>query len=268
MSKIAHSHTTLLVILFVLLTAWWIVLGFSGERETMHVYIFGASYGIIALLGGIWGFEISKQWGFTKSLMGKAIFFLSLGLLAAEFGQIVFSYYNIFLHEPVPYPSIADIGFFANIPLYSIAMYYIARVSGANLSIHKLSSRLLLVLLPMGLLLFSYFRFLQGYEFDWQNPLKVFLDFGYPLGQAFYVSLSLVAYLLSKDTLGGIMKSRILLLLLAFLTQYIADYNFLYQTSRGTWYNGGYGDYLYLIAYFLMAFGLLRLKTVLYHLRK
>ena len=62
--------------------------------------------------------------------------------------------------------------------------------------------------------------------------------------------------------LGGIMKNRILFILFAFFAQYLADYNFLFQNSRGTWYNGGYGDYLYLAAYFLMTFGIIQLKTI------
>jgi hypothetical protein len=40
----------------------------------------------------------------------------------------------------------------------------------------------------------------------------------------------------------------------------MADYNFLYQASDGTWINGGYGDVLYLISYFLISFGLMQLK--------
>ena len=47
-----------------------------------------------------------------------------------------------------------------------------------------------------------------------------------------------------------------------FFAQYLADYNFLFQNSRGTWYNGGYGDYLYLLAYFLMSIGIIQLKTI------
>ena len=104
--------------------------------------------------------------------------------------------------------------------------------------------------------------FLQKYEFDWGQPLKIFLDFGYPFGQAIYVSLALLTYTLSKSVLGGIMKKKILFILFAFLMQYVADYNFLFQSSRGTWANGGYGDFLYFLAYFLMTLGLLNLQNI------
>ena len=114
-------------LLFFLLSLWWVILSLSGVKETMPNYIFGASYGIMALLGGVWGIRISYHWGFAKSVIGQAILMLSLGLLAEEFGQLVFSYYNIFLNQPVPYPSLADVGFFGNIPFYILGIMLLAK---------------------------------------------------------------------------------------------------------------------------------------------
>lgn len=253
--------------LFIVLTIWWVLLNLSGSKEQLQNYLFGASYGLMAILGGIAGIRIAQHWGGVKSVMGKAILFLSFGLLAEEFGQLVFSYYNIFAYVHVPYPSIADIGFFGNIPLYVIGIILLGEASGVHFSFNKLSSKIQAVLIPAILLIVSYTFFLQKYEFDWSNPLKVFLDFGYPLGQAFYVSLAFVTYSLSSGILGGIMKNKILFLLFAFVIQYLADYNFLFQSSNGTWLNGGYGDYLYLLAYFVMTLGIIQLNTVLKKIR-
>lgn len=250
------------IAILVFFTIWWIILNLSGLTEQFQNYLFGATYGLMAILGGSLGIGIARHWGGLKSIMGKAIFAFSFGLLLAEFGQLVWSYYNIFLSVAVPYPSIADIGFFANIPLYAIGIMLLAKASGVQFRLKNLSSRLQIVLIPSIILVISYFFFLQNYEFDWSNPLIVFLDFGYPLGQAFYVSLALLAYSLSKNILGGIMRNKILFLLFACVAQYIADYNFLFQNSRGTWINGGYGDYLYLLAYFIMTLALLQLNTV------
>lgn len=253
--------------LFLILTVWWIILYLSGVQEQIENYLFGATYGLMAAWGGFWGITIAKHWGGTKSVLGKAILALSFGLLAAEFGQIVFSYYNIFSGVEVPYPSLADVGFFANIPLYTIGIILLAKASGIQFTLQKLSSKLQAVLLPVAMLAFSYFFFLQGYEVDWTDPVRVFLDFGYPLGQALYVSIAVLVYVLSKNILGGVMKVKVLFLLFAFVAQYLADYNFLFQNSRGTWLNAGYGDYLYLLAYFIMTLGLLQLKTIYKNLK-
>jgi hypothetical protein len=47
------------------------------------------------------------------------------------------------------------------------------------------------------------------------------------------------------------------MILVALLIQYIADYNFLHEAYYGTWVNGGYGDYIYLLSYFTMSFALI-----------
>lgn len=256
-----HYKGKILVVIFVLLTIWWIFLNANGLRDQQQNYFFGASYGLIAFLGGIWGLTISEKWGGLKSTMGRGILALSLGLLFQEYGQLVFSYYNIFLHVEVPYPSLADIGFFGTIPLYIIGIFYLGRASGIKFTMKNFSSKLQMFIVPVVMLVLSYFLFLREYQFDWTNPLRVFLDFGYPMGQAIYVSIALLVYSLSQKILGGTMRHRIFFIIIAFIVQYLADYNFLYQSSRGTWLNAGYGDYIYLIAYFVLAFGLLHMET-------
>ena len=108
----SHLERKIAYIFFIFISGWWLYLFFNHITNSTPAYLFAATYGIMALLGGIWGLEISRKWGGTKSVMGKAITSMAFGLLAAEFGQIVFSFYNIFQNNQVPYPSLADIGFF------------------------------------------------------------------------------------------------------------------------------------------------------------
>ena len=56
------------------------------------------------------------------------------------------------------------------------------------------------------------------------------------------------------------MKYRVLGILTGLILQYIADYNFFYQAAKGTWVNGGYGDALFMLAYFVMALTLISLR--------
>lgn len=251
------------LIFFFFITAWWLYIFISGFNQTFQNYAFAATYGLIALWGGGWGLWISKKWGGFSSTIGRAIIVLSLGLLAQEFGQLVFSYYNISSNIEIPYPSIADIGFFGSVILYIIGISLLAKASGAKFMLRTVISKLQVITLPLVMLTISYFMFLGGYEFDFSDPLRVFLDFGYPFGEAIYISIAILTYTLSRNLLGGIMKSRILLIIVAFIVQYIAEFNFLYQNLQGTWVNGGYGDYLYFLAYFLMTVGLILFKTAL-----
>lgn len=252
------------IFLLLLLTVWWIVS--PSVQKTSGGRFFGdypSIYGVMALWGAVWGILISQKWGGLKSVMGKAIVMFSLGLFAQEFGQIYYAYLSFYKHIEVPYPSLGDVGYFGSIPLYIYGVVLLAKASGVNIGFTSFKHKIVAVLIPLAVLTVGYFLFLQGYEFNWSNPIKIFLDFGYPLGQAVYISLAILTYLLSKGVLGGIMKGRILFILFALLVQFLSDYTFLYQSSRGIWRVGEINDYMYLIAYFMMTLGLIQLKTVL-----
>jgi hypothetical protein len=253
----------LIIVVFFFLTLWSLYINFLTPEDSFDHYLFGAVYGIIALWGGLGGLLIAKKWGGWSSVMGKAIILLSCGLLAQEFGQLVFSYYNIYAHIEVPYPSLADVGFMGSIFFYAAGMIMLGKAAGISYSLKKVSGKLQVILIPLAMLIVSYSLFLTKYEFDWSSPLTIFLDFAYPLGPAIYISFAIFTYTLSNKFLGGIMKKKILFIIFAFVAQFVCDYNFLFQSSRGTWVNGGYGDYLYLVAYFLMAVGMFRLADIL-----
>ena len=258
-----------LLLLFFVLAVWWLILqvlhyeyGDLGARRDL---LWAACYQSVAILGGVVGLAISNSWGSARSVMGRAVLSFALGLLLQVFGQSTFSFYNLVLNVDVPYPSLADIGFFGSIPFYIYGILLLARASRVKISLGSFLNQLKAVCVPLLMLTSSYLFFLRGYLFDWSQPLKVLLDFGYPFGQTIYVSITILTYLLSKGVLGGIMRSKILFLLFALVIQYVADYNFLYQAANMSWRNGGYGDFIYLLAYLLMALGLLQLRVTLLH---
>lgn len=253
--------SSFVVVLFVVLSAWWTILFFGGGSDQNNL-IWAASYQSVAIFGGVIGLIYAHKWGGIKSLMGRAMGFFSLGLLAQSFGQTVFSFYNLVLKVEVPYPSLADIGFFSTILIYVVALYFVGRVVGVRVNLRTSAGRLQAVLLPLILLGASYLMFLYNYTFDWSAPLRIFLDLGYPFGDAIYISIAILVWLLSRNVLGGLMRRPIVFLIIALVGQYIADFNFLYQAANGTWINGGYGDYLYLVAYFLMALAIVGLGNI------
>ena len=252
------------VFLLFILTLWWFVSPLIRNMYGFQRFAgdFGSIYVVMAFWGAFWGWVISRMWGYTGSLMGKAIFMFSLGLLAQVFGQFAYAYFSFVQHIAVPYPSIGDIGYFGSIPLYILGISYLAQASGVKIKLKSYAHQIQAIIIPLAAMGLGYFFFLQGYKFEWSNPIKIFLDFGYPLGQAIYISLAILTYLLSKGVLGGVMKSKVLFILIALCMQFLSDYTFLYQSNKGTWSVGGINDYMYLFAYFLMTLGLLQLKTV------
>ena len=201
-------------------------------------------------------------------MMGKALIFFSLGLFAQEFGQVMYSYYLYFQKIEVPYPSLGDVGYFGSIPLYILGVLYLAKASGVKIGLSSFVNKIQAILIPGVILVLSYYFFMQGYVPDWSAPIRTLLDFGYPLGQAIYISLALLTYSLSRGVLGGVMKPRILFILFALFVQYIADFSFLYLAQQGQAYPGSILDYAYILAYFLMGIGLLQFGSVLTKLRE
>ena len=255
-------------VIFIFFTVWWVLINFTSlGNDSMNREIYSASYGILALYGGIIGLFISAKWGGYKSYMGRTIMFFSIGLLLQEFGQLVYSFYSLFLAVEVPYPSIGDVGFFGSIPLYILGALSLSKVSGVTFGLRSYRNKLSALFIPILVLATSYFIFLWNYEYTSSSLLTTFLDFGYPLGLAIYLSIGLVTYLLSREFLGGVMKNKVLLLLFALCVQYIADFVFLYRQNRGIFETAGISEYIYFIAYLLMTLTLILFNSTADKLR-
>lgn len=253
------------ILFFLLLTAWWCLNNFLIGNSIIKYdgfFDFGEFYGLMAVWGGIWGILISFKWGGIKTVIGKGILMFSLGLLLQEFGQLSYAWYYDFFKTPGPYPSLGDMGYFGSVLLYILGILYLAKASGVKVGLQSFEKKVQAVIIPLIILGLGYYLFLQGYSVNWNDPIKTFLDFGYPLFQAVYVSLAILTYLLSKEILGGVMKKCILFILLALCIQFLCDYTFLYQSSKGLYKVGEINDYMYFFSYFLMTLALLQFDTV------
>lgn len=234
---------------------WANITGDDAQRE-----LFSDSYWVLPLLCGVAGISAARRWGGLSSIFGKAVTFLSIGLLAQTFGQVVYTYYALVQQVEAPYPSIGDIGFFGAVIAYILGAYYLAKtVNARTLLSTKLLSRLVVIGLPIVMLGVSYTIFLNGYDYSTASLVTTLLDFGYPLGQSIYVAIAVIAFMASKNMLGGIMRKNILLVIGALITQYVADFLFLFSFSRGEYIPGGLTDLVYLLAYLAMGVALISL---------
>src|SRR5579872_4206927 len=115
--------------IFLAFSVWWIIIQVSVHNNTsVENQLFSGTYGVLALLGGIWGVIISRKWGGFKSIFGRSILMFSVGLLLQEFGQIAYSLYYLRNIE-VPYPSLGDVGYFLTIPAYIYGVYLLGKAS-------------------------------------------------------------------------------------------------------------------------------------------
>ena len=116
------------VFVFGITSIWWLTIYFRNLTEGQENNIYTLIYPALALIGGIIGCNAAQNWGGLKSSFGKAIYFLSFGLLAQFIGQAIYAYYIYVLHVEVPYPSFGDIGYFGSVLLYIVALFYLARI--------------------------------------------------------------------------------------------------------------------------------------------
>ncbi|MEK7595728.1 MAG: hypothetical protein AAB443_04055 [Patescibacteria group bacterium] len=242
------------------LLIWWIGILISDITDLKVNYMFGVSFGILPLVGGYLGIMTSKSWGLLRSYFGRAIFFVSLGLITWGVGELIWSYYNLFLGVEVPYPSLADVGFVLSWPLWSVGMIYLSKATGAKYSVKRSYGKLLSFVIPAVSLWLTYYLVVvlanNGSLDISGGPLATFFVFAYPVGDVVILSLSLLSYGLSFGYLGGKYNIPIILLLLSFVVNYVGDVAFSYTTTAQTYFNGNWVDMVFTTAFFLMSFSI------------
>lgn len=268
MSTARSFRATVLMVflttLFIFYSLFWAYTYLYKPSDSFETQLFTVTYGLIALCGGFGGLYISSKFGGIKSFLGRATVSFSLGLLFQEIGQLLYSYYIYILKIELPYPSVGDLFFYGTIPLYIYGAYMLFKIVVPFRSfITNWYYYVVSTVVPLGLLGLSYLLFLKDYTFDSSSLFTSILDFGVPLGQIVYISIALLTYFFSVKALGGALKRGIVLVILALLCQYVADFTFLWQANSGTWYPGNTNDATFMLAYFVMSVALLDINNAI-----
>lgn len=257
---LANTSSKLLSLFYICLVIWWITIYLRGISETTENYLYSFVYGFIPLIWGVVGLRTSFLWGGFKSLTGKSLSFLSLGMLVWATGNMIWAYYNLILKIPVPYPSLADYVFILSFPLWAIGMFFLSRVTGAALSLRRIKGRIALFTIPILVITVSYYLLFvvaRGGVIDTQGgSLKLFLDIAFPAWDVVILTLALLVFGLSFNYFGGKFKWPIIILLLGFGVNYVTDFSFSYTTTLGTFFVGSWVDLLFATAQFLIALGI------------
>lgn len=251
--------TSFLTGFFIALVIWWFTIQFSGITDTPFNLAFAFAYGLIPIIGGVFGLMESQKWGLLASKMGKALFFISLGLVTWGMGEMIWSYYNFILQVEVPYPSLADASFIVSWPLWTIGVLFMSFATGAKFGLRNVGGKVLLGLIPLAAIFLSYYLLIavarQGSFEIAGGPVKIFFDLAYPIWDVVILTTALLVYGLSLDFLGGKFKWPVIVTLLGFGVNYFADFGFSYTTTVETFYNGSWVDLLFMSAMFILSFG-------------
>src|SRR3989344_2559169 len=256
-----NKYQKVLSLYLILLLIFWVLLFFSGQTDSFWNYFYSFAFSLVPLIAGFVGCFLAREWGWFKSAIGRAVFFISLGSFSWGAGSMVWSYYNFFMDVAAPYASLADIGFVLSLPLWIIGVVNLSKATGAKFSLKKKIGKILLFALPVVTVIASYYLLVVvargGVLFSISDGfnLKLLLDLIYPMGDIIILSLALVVYGLSINYLGGLYKNSILAILFGFGAMYFADFIFSYTTTLGTFHNGNFGDLVFTIALSLISFG-------------
>src|SRR6185312_5609834 len=85
---------------FLLVVVFWLYLFVTHATSGTLNYWYSFVFGLIPFFGGLVGMIQSRLWGGLKSSLGRAVFFVSLGLFLWGFGENIWSYYNFFQNVP------------------------------------------------------------------------------------------------------------------------------------------------------------------------
>jgi hypothetical protein len=251
----------LLYTLFGSFVVYWVLLHVSNTGPDASIStVFSSSYIIIALLGGLFGLKKAQYWGGFKSLLGKTLGFLSLGLLLTTLDSFTLSFYYYVLSQEPSYPSLTEVFYFSGILSYIVGVFYLSKTirSWSLFNNNGFFKRIMLVIIPLAMVGLTTSVYISRYgQIDGAPVSAIITDFAYAFSQAIYAFIAIAVLINSSKLFGGKLQKAVIVLLLALVVQYAADYNYSYQILSETWHTAGYGELLYLSAYTLIGLSIL-----------
>lgn len=250
------------LVFLIFLIIFWGFLYLSGAKEGFGNFLYSFLFGLIPFFGGIVAMFNAKYWGGLKSSVGKAVFFIGLGLFCWGFGENIWSYYNFFKGIAAPYPSIADLGFAPSIFFYGLGVFYLSGATGAKFGLRSNLAKVVVAVAIFLILAASYYLLVVVARGGVLIPsggdlIKTTLDIAYPIGDFVALMLAVIISGLSFKYLGGKYLYDIISILLGLFVMFVGDTIFSYTTTVGTYYNANFGDLILTIGLFLLTFGVL-----------
>src|SRR3989344_7515787 len=86
-----------LTVLYVFFLGWFLLLYLNVDawNGTKLAYLLSGTYNIISFAGAFYGLLfVARNWGGWKSDIGRAVIFLSTGLIVWSIGLVIYLYYN------------------------------------------------------------------------------------------------------------------------------------------------------------------------------
>jgi len=230
---------------------FWIGYILSFFPETLSIGdFFGAALIFFPLLGNIFSYIRSYEWGFIKSRIGTSILFFSLSVTMWVIGQSLYFLNSISIFNNQLY----DFFFISMDPLNLVALLLL----GQSLNTFKeVKNNLSIMLFPILLTILNYLAVstIQGKDV-FTSFLSFDKDFLYIFGSLVTATLIVTLILFSRK-LGGIYKSALKLILIGIIFQFIGDN--IYELTE-IHENGSLYDMFFFVSLFFITYGIYSLN--------
>ena len=117
----------------IIMISSWAVIYASGSQGNLSNNLWQVGLAGSALLFGTLGLITAKQWGWLKSSVGRAVFFLSLGLLLWSVSIAIWTFY-LFTQpdQEIPQSYALDIITISVIPAWLYGIIALSKATGAK----------------------------------------------------------------------------------------------------------------------------------------
>lgn len=216
--------------------------------DSFDAIIWSFIYSMIALHASVYGLHLLSKASLSNRYAHLAKF-LCVGLFCQWLGLTVWNTYNL-LGVLIPYPSFADLGYLASCVVYLVASILLIFNLSEITSFYR-SIRLLIA--PFIVLIICYSFFLEAIGYTFYRQVVILLTIVYPFIGIVSVTIGMYSYVKHVAAKNYLAARISLCLSVACLLQFFSDFFFIYSVQTETYVNGGLNDYLYSIAYILMA---------------
>jgi hypothetical protein len=187
-----------------------------------------------------YGFKLRERW------FDRIWFLIMLGMASWVVANTAWST-DYFLGLAVPYPGLSDYFYLgADVPLAAALIMYL-RPFIPVLTVRRVGFCAFIIAVSAGVII----GFVMRSEFAMTQPLtSTITDLAYPISDIVLLSLTILNLAIF---IGGTISKWWILFGAGIVFYIIADELFLYQESKGAYYNGSSSDMMYVLSYLVFA---------------
>jgi hypothetical protein len=214
-----------------------------GESFSLAGDIMVMSFSFAASALGFYAYRL-HGW---KSVQGKAILLISIGVFLWFLGESIWSFYDIALGIEAPFPSYADVAWFLGYPFFIAGLYYVWKVTKTPLTRRRIS--LAYILGAALLILMVFYAALPALGNPETETLEKAAALGYVIGDTALVIASSVVII---SLIGGKLATPWIILIVSLILSCIAD--IVYTYTFASYQVGDWIDLLWNANYLLEAY--------------